>query len=332
MSGRRISVKKKKQITSTKKKQKTITVAYAYELFSIYQREKGNSESTIQFYDRAYKKLALITDNGTQPVSVFTETGFQERFIQSLGNVNRQTINAYLRGYRSFGNYCKQKGFIDEFSCPIKETEPPIKQVYTKKELNALIKKPDIEDFVAFRSYIVILLFLSTGARANTVLNIRISDIDFDEGYIAFNTTKAHKVVQIGLSKKLKKELKEYINYWRTGEDVSPDDYLICNVYGEKMSRCALNVSIAKYNKSCGVEKTSLHLFRHTFAKNWITSGGDLISLAKVLTHSELEMVKRYANLYSSDITEKIEKHSTLSQLNSSCDKTLKSKKNNKKK
>lgn len=317
---------KRKRISSNTSK-KEITVAQAYDLFRIAQKEKGNSIPTIKFYDRAYKKLSLITNNGDSPLSVIAEIGFQERFVISLGNVNQQTVNAYLRGYRAFGNYCKENNYIDSFSCPIKEIEPPVKNVYTVAELKRLIKKPSIENFVEFRSYVIILLLLSTGARSNTILNIRISDVDLEDGYINYNTTKTNKVVRIGLSKKTKRDLAEYIKYWRTDNGTDPNDYLFCSVYGEQLSRCTLCTSIAKYNKSRGVEKTSLHLFRHTFAKNWITSGGDLISLAKVLTHSELEMVKRYANLYGSDIKQEIEEHSTLSQLRTHSGETIVSRK-----
>ena len=36
---------------------------------------------------------------------------------------------------------------------------------------------------------------------------------------------------------------------------------------------------IALYNQTHGMQKTSCHLFRHTFAKNWITSSGGLLQL-----------------------------------------------------
>ena len=60
----------------------------------------------------------------------------------------------------------------------------------------------------------------------------------------------------------------------------------------------------------------------------WITDGGDLISLAQVLTHSELDMVKRYANLYGTDIKDKIMEHSPLSQLRTNSGETLQTQKN----
>ena len=253
-------------------------------------------------------------------------------FIQSLGDVSQQTVNAYLRGYRAFGNYCEEQGLIDGFKCPIKEVDPPLKQVYTEKELKKLLVKPDIRYFEEFRNYTIINLLLATGARSNTILNLRIEDVDLEEGYITFNTTKSHKVVRIGLERKCRNVLAEYIDYWRhVGEgDILPTDYLFCHNYEEQLTRSGLASAIKRYNLKRGVEKTSIHLFRHTFAKNWITSGGDIISLAQVLTHSELDMVKKYSNLYGTDVKDKIETHSTLSQIRTSSGATMSTKNRNK--
>lgn len=328
----KIATKKKKQLGSGMGQKDEMSIHHAYLSFTLAQQERGNSPQTIAFYDRCYKRLAAITNDGEMPVSTISSEGFQTIFIESLGAVGRQTVNSYLRGLRAFGNYCKTKDFIETFECAIKETEPPLKQVYTRKELSALLVKPSINNFEQYRNYTIINLLLATGARANTVINLRISDVDLEEGYINFNTTKTHKVVRIGLERKAQRELTEYISYWRTGEDIHADDYLFCNSYGEQLTRSGLSKAIATYNRSRGVSKTSIHLFRHTFAKNWITSGGDIISLASILTHTELKMVKRYANLYSADIKEKIAEHSVLSQLRTSSGKMLKISKKEKQK
>lgn len=311
-----------------------ISVKHAYLKFKIRQEEKGNSKQTLAFYDRFYKKFVGFINtylNDTEencPIDIMIQDGFQLLFIKSLGeDVNQQTINAYLRGYRAFGNFCEEIGLLDGFKCPIREVEPPVKQVYTEKELKKLLIKPDIREFNEFRNFTIITLLLSTGARTNTILNIQIKDVDLDDGYISFNTTKAHKVVRLGLEKKAKDTLAEYISYWRTGGDIEQTDFLFCNIYGEQLTRGGLSTAISRYNRGRGVEKTSIHLFRHTFAKNWITSGGDIISLAKVLTHSELDMVKHYSNLYGTDVKAEIEQHSTLSQLRTSSGQTMATKK-----
>lgn len=312
-----------------------IPLSEAKALFMVEQFEKGNSKATLDYYDRFFKKLyscfkqAGLDEN--VPVGFITAISFITMFKCSLGNVSQQTVNSYLRGLRAFGNYCEERGFIEGFTCPIKEVDPPAKQVYTEAELKKLLVKPDIRDFASFRNYTIVNLILGTGARSNTILNIRIKDVELDEGYILFNTTKAHKVVRLGLPRKTKSVLAEYMRYWRNvGEgDTEPGDYLFCNIYGEQLTRSGLCDAIAAYNKEHGVEKTSIHLLRHTFAKNWIMSGGDIITLSQVLTHSELDMVKRYANLYRPDIKEKQEEFSLISQLRTHSGETLKTKKRN---
>ena len=336
--------RKKLALQSTKFKTKnspdfySISTCWQYFLFA--QLSKGNSKATINFYESFYKKFCKFLEayppNGGQlnpdiSIELFEKDMLQPVFIDYLKNfegiTNPQTINSYLRAYRAFGNWCEKEGYIDFFKCPIKEVEPPAKQVYTDKELEALLVKPSINHFADFRAYCIISLILCTGARSNTILNIKIEDLDLEEGYITFNTTKAKKVARLGLDKKTRRDLAEWVNYWRIDKGAEPDDFLFCNEYGEQLTRDGLYKSISKYNKKKGVEKTSIHLLRHTFAKKWITSGGDIITLAKVLTHSELEMVKRYSNLYGGDIKKEIEEHSAISQLRTKSGKTLKNQK-----
>lgn len=315
---------------------------YCFTTFIVVQTERGNSKATIDYYKRFRKKFEaflcwLMTRNGKKeretddylketPVDIFVTPTVHAVFVEYMQKMgaNQQTINSYLRAYRAFGNWLEEEGYIEGFKCPIKEVEPPVKQVYTDADIKKMLVKPKVDDFVEFRTYCIICLILNTGARSNTILNIRISDLELEEGYINFNTTKAHKVVRLGLERKTKRNLTEWLQYWRLSKGAEEHDYLFCNEYGEQLSRNTLAKSFADYNKRRGVDKTSLHLLRHTFAKRWITSGGDIITLARVLTHSELEMVKRYSNLYGGDIKAEIEEHSIMSQVKRRSGKTLK--------
>ncbi|GCD81387.1 hypothetical protein PTHTG4_04490 [Parageobacillus thermoglucosidasius] len=66
--------------------------------------------------------------------------------------------------------------------------------------------------------------------------------------------------------------------------------------------------------KKRGVEKTSIHAFRHTFAKHYITSGGDAFKLQRLLGHSTLDVTLNYVNLYGTDLKEDFDKHSILAK------------------
>lgn len=296
------------------------TIAHAYSLFKIYQEEKGNTAQTIADYDRAYKRLAAITENGELPVQIMTQFGFQMLFITSLGDVGQQTINHYLRHVRSMGNYWESIGLITGFDWPIKEVEPEVKDVYTDAEIRKLMVRPKTMRFEEFRNWCIVLLFLSTGARCNTVINLRVRDVDFDNGYVNFNMLKNHSVIQLKLDKKCWDALEEYVDYF----GFEKNDWLFPDRYGtNQLTRNGLYQAIANYNHRRGVEKTGLHLFRHYFAKTWIMNGGDIISLAKVLTHKELDMVKKYSNLYSTDLGDKMREYSAISVLRTNSGKTM---------
>lgn len=102
--------------------------------------------------------------------------------------------------------------------------------------------------------------------------------------------------------------LTEYLKY-RKG---NLEDYLFCGKYGNKLTTRGMQNAIENYNKSRGVNKTSVHLFRHTFAKNWILNGGDIFKLQKVLGHSSLNMVREYVNMFDKDLKQNFDEFNPL--------------------
>ena len=51
------------------------------------------------------------------------------------------------------------------------------------------------------------------------------------------------------------------------------------------------------YNKRRGIETTGIHRYRHTFAKQWIINGGNVVVLSQILGHSSLSITQNYINL-----------------------------------
>jgi len=106
--------------------------------------------------------------------------------------------------------------------------------------------------------------------------------------------------------------LKDYMKI-RKGK---PDDFLFCDVYGGVLTEDAMRHAIAHYNKSRGVSTTSVHKFRHTFARKYLMDcGGNAFTLQKLMGHSTLNMTKRYCALYDADIARDYDMHSPLTQI-----------------
>lgn len=81
----------------------------------------------------------------------------------------------------------------------------------------------------------------------------------------------------------------------------------------------ALRLAIAHYNRCRGISKTSIHMFRHTFARKYlIDCGGNAFTLQKLLGHSSLEMTKHYCTIFDTDITKGFDNISPLEQLTAS--------------
>ena len=78
-----------------------------------------------------------------------------------------------------------------------------------------------------------------------------------------------YKHVQLlPMSEALASCLKKYISLWR--QDADETAYLFPSFYDEQLSTNALKHSQARYNRSRGVEKTSVHLLRHSFVKKLV--------------------------------------------------------------
>lgn len=345
------------EITKRGKGERTADNTPLLDLFTEFktaQEDKGNSQKTIEFYVRGYFKLCEFIDmvymkasaakelglpaptkptplsevsekeavnraGGAFPISILTTDGLERDYRKYLTNlgVNEQTIAAYFRAYRAIAYFAMEEGWIPRRKISIKQPEPPIKNCYTDDEIKRLVRKPKTDDFLENRNWVMVNYFLATGNRVSSVADLRIGDVDLDEGYITVNRQKNGKPTRIPLVKKITRILRTYIDDYRTevnGVPVGLNEPLFCNLYGEKLSENGIKKAIANYNRSRNVEKTSVHLFRHTFAKKWIIDGGDLLQLEKMLGQSSLKMVQHYSNLYASDIKEQAEKHAVITK------------------
>ncbi len=302
---------------------------------------KGNAEQTIKHYQQSTRKIAKFlayrdmdeetygkTDNEELiimgldvPISVFDSDEFDmdfRMFLLEVEQVSEQTVSTYFRDYRAIAYFAMEKRLIKERAITVKYIEADIKEVYTASELDLLLKRPSKDcEFWEYRDWVVINYLLATGNRIGTIVNIKVSDLDFEENMVAVNVQKNKKKSRIPLENgKLVRILKEYIDEWLSdGNGGYVSMYLFPSSYADEnrpMNRISLGRSIAAYNKAHGVQKTSVHLFRHTFVKNWIMKGGDLHSLQKIMGHSTLDMVTHYANLYDTDLKEKVDSYSLL--------------------
>lgn len=294
-------------------KKQDFTIEDAMEDFIRYSKSKNLTESTLNNYRKQFRKFNMFYDGGLSDINPQTVMEFVE-YSRGQG-LKPVSINTSLRHMKAIFNYWADQNYIQPVKVKLMKVEEEIKDTYTEAEIAKLLKKPDIKNcsFTEFRTWVIINFVVGTGCRLSTLTNVKIADVDFVNELITYRHTKNRKIQFVPLSKQLSKVLTEYLRY-RKGEK---DDLLFPSENNTKLIGTTVAHNIASYNRSRGVEKTSIHLFRHTFAKNWILQGGDPLRLQKVLGHSTLTMAQHYANLYKSDLKRNFEDFNLLSKFSS---------------
>jgi len=173
------------------------------------------------------------------------------------------------------------------------------------RQVIRLLSVFDVTRFAEFRDYVMTVLMLDTGMRCSEASFLLLDDINL-KGYSIYihssglnHTTKDHEERTVYLTKRTVGLLERWIElrgdglghrYCFVRNDGLPLDhntyrYNLTHVYGP---RANLHVTP--------------HMLRHTFARMFITAGGDPFTLQKLLGHSTLEMVRRYVELWGTDV------------------------------
>ena len=232
--------------------------------------------------------------------------------MQENPKLNDMSLYTYARDFKTLMYFFMRKEYIPTFKIKIPKADKQPVETYSDRELQVLLKKPNLRQctFTEYKVWVMTNFLLSTGVRQRSLINIKIKDLDIGNSVVYINVTKNRKPLIIPLNKDIKRILQEYLKY-RKGE---AEDYLFCNVFGKQLVRSTVYHSFYEYNKSCGIEKTGMHRYRHTFAKKWVLAGGNVVTLQKILGHSSLDTTQNYLNLLVSDIQKEIEEFNILQE------------------
>lgn len=287
-----------------------------FQRFLKYCEVKNLREKTIKNYKENFGRFFTYIEESTSYQYIYELTQYDiDNFVLYLKGFGMRdtSVNTYLIGLRTVLNF-----WIDQQQClrlkvKLCKVDKQAKTTYSDEELYKLLRKPNILkcDFSTFRNWVIINFFLATGVRVSTLIHLKIEDIDFNFDRILLRYTKNRKSMTIPMSGQLKHVLEEYMKY-RKGK---PSEYLFCNMYGEQMTLDAVTHAIAGFNRSRGVNRSSLHAFRHTFAKKCVMNGVNVFVLQRLMGHSDITVTKEYIELYAEDLAYNIEKYNPLDTL-----------------
>jgi integrase/recombinase XerD len=292
----------------------SLSIEEAFIEFINLKQAMNRAEETIKYYKDRFECFGafLRTKNITSTNQI--NYGHIPEYILKLRKTNGDnSINNHLRAIRVALYYFMEKGYTEPFHIPLIAVNQTPKKGYEKEEIESLLKKPNFKkcSFSEYRNWVIICHWLASGIRSKTLRYIRNCHVDLKERIVTLAEVKNKEGYEMPISDEYYPILCEYMKI-RGGE---ADEFLFCNQYGKQLSADGLRSVIYKYNKKHNVDKTSAHLFRSTFAKNWLLEGGSTKKLQHALGHKSSKMVDEYARLYGRELREEFSKFTPLAKM-----------------
>ena len=156
------------------------------------------------------------------------------------------------------------------------------RKIFTKDEIEILLNETNYSDK---ETYIYIRLALATACRSFELINIKISDIDFDQHIITIHG-KGKKYRQVIIDHDTKGILYEHIK----NTNLTLSDNLF--TYTLDQMRMKIYYILKKYNMHNNNGIT--HAFRHTAATLMHENGMPIEDIQYQLGHTSIEQTKRY--------------------------------------
>lgn len=163
--------------------------------------------------------------------------------------------------------------------------------VLREEQIRALLRACEGHGFEERRDAAIIRLLIDTGMRRGELVGLRLDDIDFDLG-TAVVLGKGRRPRACPFGKRTAKALDAYLLV----RDRHPRADLPVLWLGHRGVLGATGVvqMLKRRAREAGIDHLHPHLFRHTFAHQWLAAGGQETDLMRVAGWKSASMLRRY--------------------------------------
>lgn len=283
------------------------------------QIERGLSKNSIENYSYDIKKLIKYLEKNTISLSPITiDNRIIKDFIYSVSkSINPRSQARLISGLRNFFDYLIFENY--RTSNPLDLIESPrigrkLPDTLSVADIDTLISHIDLSyEYnninLGERNRAIIETLYSCGLRVSELIELKISDLFFEEGFIKV-TGKGDKqrFVPIGAT------TQNYIQIWMAIRNhitvrANSKDVLFLNYKGEKLTRAMIFTIIKKLVEKSGLKKNvSPHTFRHSFATHLLENGADLRAIQMMLGHESITTTEIYMHLDRSHLSDVLNK------------------------
>jgi len=269
------------------------------------QLEKSLSDNSVQAYLRDIELLTLhlLEKKSPKNPSELTLKDLQQfiKWITELGMM-ASSQSRIISGLRAFYKYCLLEHISKTDPTTLLEA-PKLKRslpdTLSFDEIENMIQQIDLSKPEGGRNKAILETMYSCGLRVSEVVNLKISQLYLDVGFIrVIGKGDKERLVPVGSSaikyiNIYKKDIRVHLDVKKGSEDV-----LFLNNRGNKLSRVMIFYIIKDLALKAGIKKTvSPHTFRHSFATHLVEGGADLRAVQEMLGHASITTTEIYTHL-----------------------------------
>ena len=222
-------------------------------------------------------------------------------WIIALGEegISNSSINRKISSLKSFYKFLQKTGQL-KVSPLVKhralKTSRKIQIPFSEAEVEKALDTFEATCFEDLRNKLIIEMFYSTGIRRKELIEIRMRDIDLQEGLLKV-LGKRNNERSIPLLPSVIGTLKKYIVERQTLESTASQGHLFLTEKGVKMNESFVYRLINNYFRGVSSKvKKSPHILRHSFATHLLNQGANLNAVKELLGHSSLAATQIYTH------------------------------------
>lgn len=280
------------------------------------KKERDYSEETVRAYKNdllQFKEYLIDRENTNDLLKVNYQ--MVRNFVGYLlkYGYDKKSTARKLSAVKSFYKFLKSIKLIE------KNPALGLKSPRLEKKLPTFLTEAQVKEVldlqppteISYRDKAILELLYASGLRVSELVNLKISDVDFENRVLRVKGKGGkERVVPFGSY-----ALKAIKNYLQERKDNSP--YLFVSKFNKKLSNRQIQKIVKKYlSKIPNPPATNPHTFRHSFATHLLDRGADLRAVQELLGHSSLETTQIYTHLTIGKLKEIYKKTHPRAKLN----------------
>ena len=258
------------------------------QMFLEAKKIEGCSERTLQYYQVTVERflqnvLTPIRKTATEEIRSYLSD------YQKINNCSKVTVDNIRRNISSFFSWLEEEDYI------LKSPMRRIHKIKTKQQVKEIISDEAIEQLrdhcTCARDLAVIDLLYSTGIRVGELVNLDISDVDFEaRECVVFG--KGDKERRVYFDAKAKLHLQKYL---ASRSDSNPALFVTLDAPHNRLKISGIEIRLRELGRRVNLIKIHPHKFRRTMATRAIDKGMPIEQVQKILGHSQIDTTMQYA-------------------------------------